>query len=90
MRALVQTRRNGHAITFESLWDQLCSAFVEANSGDVETFDDELKQLTTVAPARELLAQPRGALSDLNGREQMVQIVDKSRYEKLEAESAAH
>jgi hypothetical protein len=28
-----------------------------------------------------MLAQPRGALSDLNGRKKMVQIEDKSRYE---------
>ncbi len=51
MRALAQTRRNGQAITLASLWDQLRSAFVEVNSGDVESFDDELKQLTTVVPA---------------------------------------
>jgi hypothetical protein len=87
MRALVQTRRNGHAITLESLWDQLRSAFV--NSSDAENFDDELKQLTTVVPARVMLAQPLGALSDLNSRDQMVQTEDKARYEKLEAENAA-
>ncbi len=42
-----------------------------------------------MAPARVVLAQPRGALSDLNGRKRMVQIEDKARYEKLEAEKAA-
>jgi hypothetical protein len=89
MRALVQTRRKGLAITLESLRGQLRSAFFDVNSGDVENLDDELKQLTTVAPARVMLAQPRGALSDLNGWKQMVQIEDKSRYEKLEAENAA-
>jgi hypothetical protein len=67
MRALVQSRRSGQAITLGSLWDQLQSAFVEVNSGDMENFDDELKQLTTAAPARVMLVQPRGALSDLNG-----------------------
>jgi hypothetical protein len=36
-----------------------------------------------------MLAQPRGALSDLHGRKQMVQIEDKSRYDKLEGENAA-
>ncbi len=63
--------------------------FVKVNRGDVENFDDELKQLTTVAPARVMLAQPRGAPSDLNGWKPMVQIEDKSRNEKLEAEIAA-
>ncbi len=54
-----------------------CSTFVEVNSGDVENYDDELKQLTTVVPARVMLAQPRGALSDLNGRKPIAQIKDK-------------
>jgi hypothetical protein len=89
MRVIVQPRWSGQAITLESLWDHLRSAFVEVNSGDVEYLDDELKQLTTVAPARVMLAQPRGALSDLNGRKQMAQIEDKSKNEKLEAEVAA-
>ncbi len=81
-------RRRGSAITLESLWDQLRSAFVEINSGDVEIFDDELKQLTTVVPARVMLALPRGAMSDLNGRKPRAQIEEKSRYYKLEAENA--
>jgi len=89
MRAVIQLRRNGQAITLENLWDQLRSAFVEVNSGDVENFDDDLKQLTTAAPARVMLAQPRAALSDLNGRKPPVQIEDKSKNEKLEAEIAA-
>jgi hypothetical protein len=88
-RGLVQYRRNGQAITLESMWDQLSSAFVEVNSGDVEKFDDDLKQLTTAAPARVMLAQPRAALSDLNCRKQTAKIEDKSKNEKLEAENAA-
>ena len=71
------------------MWDQLRSAFAEVNSGEVENFDDDLKQLTTVAPARVMLAQPRAALSDLNGRKPTAQIEDKSKNEKLEAEVAA-
>jgi hypothetical protein len=55
----------------------------------MENFDDELKQLTTMVPAWVMLAQPRGTLSDLNGRKPMVQIEDKSRYDKLEPENAA-
>ncbi len=36
MRTLVQTRRNGHEITLESLWDQLRSALVKVNRGEVK------------------------------------------------------
>ncbi len=62
--------------------------FVEVDSGDVENFDDELKQLTTVVPAWVMLAQPRGALSYLNCRKPMSQIEDKSQCDKLKAENA--
>jgi hypothetical protein len=98
MRARVQALRNrdGSAITLETrqvegLWDQLHSAFVEVNSEDTEIFDDKLKQLTTMVPARVMLAQPTGALSDLNrdGRKPMVQIEEESLCDKLETETAA-
>ncbi len=89
MKALVQALRCGNAITLEDLWDQLRSVFVEVNSGDVENFDDEFRQLTAGVPALVMRAQPRSSLSDLNGKKPMVQIQDKSHCDKLEAENAA-
>ncbi len=89
MKALVQALRCGNAITLENRWDQLRSIFVEVNSGDVENFDDEFRQLIAGVPALLMLEQPRSSLSDLNGRKPMVQIEDKSHCDKLEAENAA-
>ncbi len=86
MRGIVQLRQNGQAITLENLWDQPRSTFVEVNSSDVENFDHDLKQLTTVAPARVMLAQPRAALSDLNSRKPTAQIEDKSKQKKGKTE----
>ncbi len=53
---LIHARCSVNAIYLKLLWDQLRFAYAEVNSGGVENFDEDLKQLTTAGGVLVMLA----------------------------------